>query len=70
MAGRPLIVITSPDDDGECTWYSVGWNDAKHRGTPRAEGLMVRARTAIGLAKDVPDAVQKLTEAGFDVRRV
>lgn len=69
MAQKPLIIVTSKDSDDTFGWQSGGWNSMDIRDTPEAKRLFKKAKTAIGKAKDVADAVRLLKEAGFEIER-
>lgn len=66
---RPRIIVTSRDGDPEFTWLSDGWYQIKRIHTAAAQELMAQATEAIEAGSDVPDAIRRLEEAGFDVTR-
>ena len=64
---RPRIFVLSEPEESTFRYASDGWYQAKLRGTPEAEALMVEATKAIEAATDIKDACKKLEEAGFEV---
>lgn len=64
----PQIVVVIDGEEDVLKWYSVGWYDIHHRGTDRAEALMIRATDAIRAASSRHDAIHRLKDAGFDVK--
>lgn len=66
---KPGIIVISEDDEDTFRWVSDGWNEMKQSHTKKARDLMTKANEAIDAAKDVPDAIDKLKDAGFSVRR-
>lgn len=61
LVDRPRLIVTSPDDDEQFHWFSVGWDGD--------ENLMLIAQRAIAKGVDVPDCIILLEEAGFKVIR-
>lgn len=69
MTKKPGIVIVSKDTDDIFNWLSDGWYGVKQQSDPAAQALYAKAHAAIEAATDVQDAIRRLQEAGFDVRR-
>ena len=67
MKPRILIMNIEVADEQGMDWISDGWNDAKHRGTPKAQELMELANRTIVEAKDAAEAIRNLEACGFEV---
>ena len=59
MTKKPKVVILPSDDPNICNWMSDGWGHNRK--------LMAKARKAIADGDCIPDVVQLLEEAGFEV---
>jgi hypothetical protein len=69
---KPRIIVTSKDTDKVFGWMSDGWHaiTAPHTAfTVEGKRLMALADRCIKAATDVPDAIRRLEEAGFEVVR-
>lgn len=66
---KPGIIVQSADHEDTFRWLSDGWYEMKRRHRPEAQALMAKANAAIEAAADVPDAIRRLEEAGFEVTR-
>ena len=66
---KPGIIVMSKDDEDSFRWLSDGWYEMKKAHTKEAQSLMKKAHEAIEAAEDVPDAIERLKQAGFAVRR-
>ena len=66
---KPRIIVMSKDDSDTFSWMSDGWNHIKIAHTQKAQHLFSLANKCIREAKDVPDAIARLEEAGFEIER-
>jgi hypothetical protein len=70
MSEKPVIIVTSKDDDTEgFKWYSDGWNHAGISHTPEAQDLMAKAHEQIVAGENVLDVIRRLKEVGFEIVR-
>lgn len=69
MKSKPEIIVLSSDTDDAFKWLSNGWFTVKQQHTKRAQELMEKANRAIDEGKDVPDVIERLKKAGFEIRR-
>ena len=68
---KPRIIVLSKDSDECFNWLSDGWNSLTEgtHGTESANELMELATKTILEGEDIPDAVKRLEEAGFEIVR-